>query len=137
MTEFDYITTYGAWIGLLLYIFVHDVIPFLKEKYWPALQEEHKEQSMMRRENDSKRLDIEERKVVADETIAKTLILLVERINKSEMETREHDQRMANAFAQMTQTQTGMQSVLNVLLDRVTRPEVTIRQESISQRKEK
>lgn len=128
MTEFDYFTTYGAWIGLLLYIFVHDVIPFYKEKFWPAIREDNKEKQIFRRESDAKLLDLEERKIVADEQIAKTIILLVERIAQSEKASHEHDLRMANAFAQVTATLTGMQSVLTVLLDRVTRPVVTIQE---------
>jgi len=122
MKEIDYIAEFGAWIGLLIYIFVHDGIPFIKERIWPALREDTKEKQILRRDSDAKLLDLEERKIVADEQIAKTLILLTARIEASEQDRNAHDLRMGNAFAQITATQTGMQSILTVLLDRVTRP---------------
>jgi hypothetical protein len=125
MTLFDFITQYGGVVGLIVYILLHDGIPFLRDKFWPALREDKKHQQFMRRESDARLLDLEERKVVAEEQTAKMLILLSERLSKSEQERHDHDQRMAQAFAQITATQTGMQSVLNVLLDRVTRPPKT------------
>jgi len=121
MTEFEYISNFGAWIGLLLYIFIHDGIPFLRDKFWPAIREDSKEKQMFRREADARLLDLEERKITNDEQMTKSLILLMERVNKWEREMREHDVRMANTFSQITTTQNSIQSVLAVLLDRVSR----------------
>lgn len=122
MTEIElFLKTYGPWVGFLVYIIVHDIIPFFKEKIWPSLVEEKKELSLMRRDSDARILDFEERKIVVDEQIAKNIILLTTRLEQVEKEIGNHDLRVTQAFTQITTTQTMMQSVLNVLLDRVSR----------------
>jgi valyl-tRNA synthetase len=120
--EFEYIARFGSLFGLLVYIFVKEFIPFFKDRLWPSVENQKKETNILRRETDAKRMDLEERKIVAEEQVAKTLILLSERVKRTEEETQLHDQRMLTAFGQLTATQTAMQTILNVLLDRIYRP---------------
>lgn len=123
MTELDFISKFGPTIGLLLYIFIQHGIPFLKDKFWPAIREDKKELLFLRREADAKLMDLEERKVIAEEQVAKNLILLTEKTSWLEKEIRRHDEHTMNVMAQMTTT---LVSLNTVLLDRVTRTEAEL-----------
>lgn len=123
MTEFlSFIQIYGGFLGLAVYIVVHDVLPFLRDKLWPEVIKDKKAKQIMRRETDEKYADLAEREVIAQEQIATNLILMREAVKEMETDSKEHDQRMVTMVTQITNTLSAMQSVLNVLLDRVTRP---------------
>jgi len=125
MSIVEFLEQYGSWAGLIIYILLTDVIPFIKDKYWPAVQAEKEENRMLRRESDLKLLDLEERRVIANETVAKNLILLTQKTTNVEVEIRRHDDHMATVISQMTNTLSSMQAINNILLDRVTRPHIT------------
>lgn len=125
MTGLEYVQNYGAVLGLMLYILIQNVIPFLRDKYWPSLQEDKQANMLHRRESDNRLIELEERRVIANEQVAKNLILLTQKTTYLEAEIRRHDDHMTAVIGQMTNTLSSMQAINNILLDRVVRPQVT------------
>jgi len=66
--------------------------------------------------------ELEERKVIANEQVAKLLIIQTQKIEGLDKEIRRHDDHVTTVMTQMTSTLASMQSINNVLLDRITRP---------------
>lgn len=115
------IDTYGSWLGLLIYIAIVHGIPFFKDKVWPANVKRREADQLLRREADQRLLDLEERKIVADELIGKHLVLSTERLEKLNGSLEKHDNRMIAIVDKLLHTMAGIQAVQNVLLDRMNR----------------
>jgi hypothetical protein len=126
MNGFEFfIERYGTLAGLTIYILIRDVIPFLRDIFWPEMVKERTDLRLERRQYDENVLDLRERNVVAVEQIGKTLILNSERLSKLEAEAKLHDDRTLALFSQLTGTLAATQTTINVILDRTSRAKTT------------
>lgn len=117
----EFFAQFGTGIGLLIYILLKEVIPFAKDKLWPQFQKDRDDVKVFRRESDQRLLDLEERKVIADEQIAMNLILLTQKTDVLAGEIRRHDEKTYSLIFEITATLASIQALTKVLFDRMER----------------
>ena len=121
MESTQIIEIFGSWPGLVVYILLKDLVPFLRDKWWPQQVAEQSQEAILRRAQDAQFIDLREREVVAQEHIATSLTILTERVGHQERLMQLHSEQTLTLFAKVSNSLGGLRADHNLLVDRLPR----------------